>query len=209
MVVNPPLCGNNLVTSNANSMSIMETNASSANEESCKIQQQTELSHQPPKLDKPLANRGGQHLFHTRPLQMLAFCTVICTGILVTGCNSPSEKIHNAKDNVTEAKNELNEAQEDYAADMLRFKEEMGIKIQENEKTISEINLKIEQNKATRRADYLTQIALLEQSNKELKLRMTEYKADSKDNWQKFSSEFVRDLDKLGLALKNFVVDEN
>lgn len=38
---------------------------------------------------------------------------------------------------------------------------------------------------------------------------MDEYKADSKEQWDAFKAEFNRDMDELGIALKDLTVKNN
>jgi hypothetical protein len=37
-------------------------------------------------------------------------------------------------------------------------------------------------------------------------MKMDNYKADSKENWEKFKVEFSRDMDELGAAFKDLTV---
>jgi hypothetical protein len=56
-------------------------------------------------------------------------------------------------------------------------------------------------------ADYDKKIDALEQKNKELKVKLSEYKDSGKNAWEQFKSEFSHDMDALGAALKDFTVD--
>jgi len=50
--------------------------------------------------------------------------------------------------------------------------------------------------------------ASLEQKNKNLKKQMKAFEADTKEDWLSFKAEFKRDMDDLGDALENFVVQK-
>lgn len=57
------------------------------------------------------------------------------------------------------------------------------------------------------KASYEKQIAVLEEKNSEMKIRMSEYKEDGGEKWQSFKIEFNHDMDELGKSLKDFTVD--
>ena len=52
-------------------------------------------------------------------------------------------------------------------------------------------------------------IAELEQKNADTQKKLNEYKADSKEKWEMFKSEFNRDMDELGKAFSNMTVKNN
>ncbi|MGM0580863.1 MAG: peptidase M23 [Bacteroidota bacterium] len=131
----------------------------------------------------------------------------ICTTVFFTSCNSSSEKLQNAKEDVNAANADLSEAQQKYAEEVRLFRIEVGKKITENDKKIDEINAKIKNSKNELKAEYEKQVAILEQNNKDLKIKMGNYKASSKENWESFKSEFNKDMNNLGSALKNFTVE--
>ena len=56
------------------------------------------------------------------------------------------------------------------------------------------------------RADYEKQIAELERKNADMKLRLRAFNADTKENWEKFRTEFGADMNNLGKALKEFTI---
>jgi hypothetical protein len=54
---------------------------------------------------------------------------------------------------------------------------------------------------------YAKQIEALELKNKNIKLKVQEYKNDTNSDWQSFKEEYNRDMDELGTAMKNLTVD--
>ncbi len=134
---------------------------------------------------------------------MIAFFALL----LVTSCNSSSEKVKIAEENVMEAKEDLSLAQDEFAKDVNLYRVEIGKKISSNEKAIADINAKIKKSNVKLRAEYEIQITALEKQNKDLNKKMNDYKADTKENWEMFKSQFNRDMDELGLALKNFTIN--
>ncbi len=51
---------------------------------------------------------------------------------------------------------------------------------------------------------YLNKIKELELKNSDMKKKMDEYKADTKEGWEKFKTEFEKDMDNLGVAITEF-----
>ena len=122
---------------------------------------------------------------------------------LIASCNSPSEKVEKAQENVTEAKEELNKAENDYVSDMNRFRIETDSSIAENQKRIDELKQKAEMDKKEIKEKNQKKIAELEQRNKDLKRRIDEYKGEGNDKWQSFKREFKRDMEELGQAIRD------
>ena len=46
----------------------------------------------------------------------------------------------------------------------------------------------------------------METKNEELRVKIETYKADGNENWEKFKTEFNRDMSELGEAIKNLTV---
>jgi hypothetical protein len=63
---------------------------------------------------------------------------------LMIGCNSPRNKLDKAQYEVSEARKDLLDAQEDYKKQVAIFKEESAQKISENEQNIANFSLKNE-----------------------------------------------------------------
>ena len=132
-------------------------------------------------------------------LALVGFASIGCT-------NSASDKVATAQENVTEAKTDLDKANADYLADVENYKKESSEKIAANEKSIAEFNARIANERNEARATYKKKITDLEKKNTDMKKRLDDYKADSKDDWQKFKAEFNHDMDELGNAFKGFTV---
>ncbi len=124
----------------------------------------------------------------------------------VTSCATPGEELDNAKENATEAQEELDIAQKAYEADVKLFKLEISEKIAANEEEIAIINYKIQNSNVFEKAEYEKQILVLEQKNKNLEKKMDEYKSENKKDWDAFKVKFTSDMEELGQALKNFTV---
>ncbi|MES2003978.1 MAG: hypothetical protein V4450_05610 [Bacteroidota bacterium] len=136
-------------------------------------------------------------------LTVLALAACTCFTI---SCSTPAEKVEKAEVNVTEANKSLDKANEEYMADIEKYKAETAVKIADNEKTIAEFKLKIAKDKTADRELNDKAIADLRQKDADMKKRMNDYKPTTKDNWQIFKAEFSHDMDELGKAFKDFTV---
>jgi hypothetical protein len=139
----------------------------------------------------------------TKPI--FPIITATCIALLsLTGCTSSSEKVKNAQENVTKAKEDLSEANVAYLNDVKAYKLEIAAKIEANNKLITEYKLRPEYQKKDTPSDYQKRIAELEQKNIDLKKRMDNYNGDGKDKWELFKKELSHDMDGLGQAIKDF-----
>ncbi len=127
--------------------------------------------------------------------------------VFVYSCNTPMQKVENADANVTEAKQNLAEAQYDYAVEVANFKKETVGKITSNEKIMADIKESMANDKKETKEAFQKQITALEQKNADLKNRIDEYKEDGSEKWQLFKREFNHDMDELGKSLKDFLVE--
>ena len=137
----------------------------------------------------------------------LAACTFI-VGSFLTSCNTPAEKVENAQTNVAEAKKDLALANQEYLVEIENYKKETAVIITANDKSIAEFKARVATEKKAVKADYDKQIAELEQKNTDMKKRLDEYKAESKEQWGTFKTEFGADMNNLGKAFKDFVVKD-
>lgn len=140
----------------------------------------------------------------TTPLYYMLF---LCLGFLtLASCNNSSEKVKNAEEAVTKADSNLIDANQEYLAEVANYKRETSDKIAANDKSIVEFKARVAQEKKSARADYLAKVTKLEQKNSDLKKRMDDYKADSKEQWGNFKTEFNHDMDEIGSAFKDLTV---
>lgn len=132
---------------------------------------------------------------------------VITTGALLVSCNTPAEKVQNAREDVTAAKVALDKAQQEYMEDLTNYRKATAEKIAENEKIAADFRVKIVNEKKDAKAAYEAKLAELEKKNTELKNKIDSYQSSNKDSWQAFKVEFNRDMDELGIAFKNLTVN--
>lgn len=120
--------------------------------------------------------------------------------------NSSAENVASAEDKVMEAQRNLDNANIAYLTDMETYRKETKAKIDANNESIAAFNARIEAEKEEAKTDYKRKIAKLEQTNTDMKKRLDDYKADGKDNWEKFRIEFNHDMEELGKAFKDLTV---
>lgn len=137
-------------------------------------------------------------------LALAVFTFISATAVL--SCTSPSEKVENAETNVEEANKDLEKANDDYLTEVESYRKQTDEKIIANEQSIKEFNARIANEKKEAKAAYQKKIAELEQKNSDMKKKMDDYKQDGKENWEKFKTEFNRDMDELGKAFKDLTV---
>lgn len=134
----------------------------------------------------------------------LTVCTFIA-GSFLTSCTTPAEKVENAQTNVEEAKKDLSLANQEYLVEIENYRKEEALKITANEQSIADFKTRVAKEKKDVKADYEKQIAELEQKNSDMKKKLDDYKANSKEEWVKFKTEFGADMNNLGQAFKEFV----
>jgi uncharacterized protein YPO0396 len=131
------------------------------------------------------------------------------TAVLITSCTSSEKKVENAKEEAVEAAVNLNNANEEYMADMETYRKATNEKIEANNNSIAEFKKRIENEKKEAKADYTKRIDELEKKNSDIKKKMDDYKSDGKANWEAFKAEFGRDMDELGEAIRSFGEKKN
>lgn len=136
---------------------------------------------------------------------ILAAATFIA-GATFSSCDTPKGDVLDAQENVAKANSNLDEATDNYIADIEQYRAETSEKIAVNDRTIVDLKASVENKDAATKAEYWKRIAELENKNRELKTRMDNYKADGKENWETFRSEFNHDMDGLGNAFRDVTV---
>lgn len=126
---------------------------------------------------------------------------------LFVACSSPSQKVENAKTDLKDAKQELNEAQQDSIANFETFKKESEERINKNEIAIAAFKARMASNKNEFKEKDQKMIDELEQRNINMRKKIAEYKENGKDDWTAFKDEFNHDMDELGDAIKNITIN--
>lgn len=135
---------------------------------------------------------------------ILVFVTVFIAGTMFVSCQSSAEKVDQAKENVVDAKQELNQAIKD---SIVQFRKESAQQITAYEQSIADLKAKIATEKKDVKATYEKSLEELEQKNELLKTKLNDFKDEETDKWESFRDEFRKDMQDLGSAIKNFTVN--
>ena len=130
---------------------------------------------------------------------------IIVAGVVFTSCQSTDKKVENAKENVVEAKQELNQIVKD---SIQQFRTESAQKIADHEKSLTQFKARIAKEKKENRAEYQKKLTELEQKNSDLKKRLDDFKEESQEKWDTFKSTYNRDMDELGESFKKLTTKD-
>ncbi|PKL85873.1 MAG: hypothetical protein CVV22_04890 [Ignavibacteriae bacterium HGW-Ignavibacteriae-1] len=147
--------------------------------------------------------------------KFIVFAMALSLYVFILGCQSESGKVEDArmelqtsKEDVVEARTELNQAIRDSTDDFWEFKRQNELRIIQNEKDIAELKLQIANTNRNTKANYEKHIVDLEQKNRSLKENLNEYNEENKENWEDFKVKFSRNMDDLGNSISNFFTTE-
>lgn len=124
-------------------------------------------------------------------------------GTIFTGCQSSAKKVEDAQDKVVVANEELNQAVKD---SIMQFEKESQDKIAAHEKSIADFKTRITKEKKENQAQYDKKLAEIEQQNTDLKKKLDDYKADGKESWTTFKSDFSKSMDAINKALTDLII---
>lgn len=145
---------------------------------------------------------------------------MIIAGAMVSSCSSSGDKVSDAqsdvetaKEGVTEAKEDVTDAQakldasnDEYLKEVETYKVETNQRILDNQKSVKEFNARIASDKTAAKEEYQKKIAELDSKNTDMKRKLDNFKANGKDNWETFKTEFSHDMDELGNAFRDLTV---
>jgi len=141
--------------------------------------------------------------------------TMFIVGTTLVGCKSSTkeeiesrEKVDVAEQNLKDAKDSLVVAKKAATAEEWQtFIDQKDSVIMYNEARIAELKLKMQKTGKSVDAKYQKNIDILEQKNKDLKVKADAYKNDANSDWQSFKREFNHDMEEIGQAFKDVTVD--
>lgn len=134
----------------------------------------------------------------------LSTITLIAAFVL-SGCESPSNKMEKAETSVIEAERDLEIAKSEVKAELQIYRAKHQERVKEFNQTISEIKEEIEEESDKDVREKLEkELDEYETSLNNLKEEMGDYKASGKDNWNDFKESFSSRMDDLGDSLENF-----
>ncbi|MCF8254194.1 MAG: hypothetical protein K9H61_08060 [Bacteroidia bacterium] len=130
----------------------------------------------------------------------------IITATTIMACNSPAQKVENAKDKLSDAREELSQAQKDSVADYENFKMVSESRIAKNEELIQAYKQSMKDAKKEWKSSDQKIVDELEQKNINMRKKMEEYRNEGRDKWQDFKTEFNHDMDELGNAINDLTI---
>ena len=80
------------------------------------------------------------------------------TGAVVISCNTPTQKVENAQENVEVANKDLDKANEEYLADVAAYRKETAERIAANNKSVAELNERIDKSMDDSKNNRLTNL---------------------------------------------------
>lgn len=135
---------------------------------------------------------------------ILILSSILTISLLLTGCFSSGEKKDNAEKEVVEVNKALEEANKTYMEDVKAYKAETEKIIENNKERIADLKLQAVKEKENRRAENLKKIEELERRNNNLKNKLFDYRDNDGSKWDKFKSEFIKDMDELRAEIAEF-----
>jgi PBP1b-binding outer membrane lipoprotein LpoB len=131
-------------------------------------------------------------------------------GAMLSGCNSPQEKVENAKDDLHDAQKYLAQYKQDSIedAEWKEFKVSAQAKIDANRSDIAALREKKSKGGVFMDPIYGKQILTLEEKTLALQIRIDDYEKYH-SNWETFKREFDHDAEELGNTLKNISTDNS
>ena len=125
-----------------------------------------------------------------------------CAAFNFTACNSNNGKtIDTTSDSSTVVQSPPDTAQ--IKADWEKFKADANGKIQESNDSIAAFKSRVEKLNGKMKVKYNKEVTLLESKNDTLKMKLDNYKVESKDKWEDFKAGFNHDMDDLKTWLKD------
>jgi hypothetical protein len=140
---------------------------------------------------------------------------IFIVGTLMMSCKSSTKEEKDSQENVQVAKENIQDAKDSLAVskkvaneeEWKNLKKKTDSVINDNKAKIAVLKLKIEKTGVSIDANYQKKIDTLEQKNKDIKVKMDAYINDADSDWQSFKLEFKHDMDGLGQAFKDLMVD--
>jgi outer membrane murein-binding lipoprotein Lpp len=131
---------------------------------------------------------------------------LVVSGMFITSCKSPAEKEVTSESEMVEAQEALEQERKALQQEVDAYRESLNERIAANEQNIREYQSKIASQKSDTRLAYEKKIAELNTRNENLRLKMSDFQSESKQDWEAFKNELDRDMEELGNAFKDFTI---
>jgi Zn-dependent M32 family carboxypeptidase len=134
----------------------------------------------------------------------------VCLAILLSACQTPEQKVVEAKEKVTDATQDLKEATREVRAqwqeDWLTFKRDNDKDIAANERRIIELRKEVTNINTRYRPTYNARIDELERGNNELRDRVNNCRDEGNERWEAFKRDTQRTMDTLKTTLSSMTI---
>jgi len=136
-------------------------------------------------------------------ISILKLTTVVfITGTILISCNTTTQKADNVQSADSETNNHLDTLSAEYVTEIDTFKKQTSDKISANNQIISNLRVKLKHATKETKAGYEKAVDELDRKNGELKKKMEVYKAEGKEKWKIFKTDFGKDIDTLDNEFK-------
>jgi phage regulator Rha-like protein len=139
-----------------------------------------------------------------RSILKRSFITGLFCIILMSCNNSPAAKekdLNEAVEDLVNTKEELDQAEYDSIKDFKEYKDSILLKLEANEKVITDLKLKINLKSLSERKVDQVEIDRLEKRHEALKVKIENYTPGLEQQWELFKVDFIKELDELGKSL--------
>jgi chromosome segregation ATPase len=117
-----------------------------------------------------------------------------------TQCTSHEKKIENAKEDVVEAQQKLDEARRD-STEYVRYQDDVQVRLTEYDMKIENLKQDMKNVGKDMKASYQESINAMQAKSEDLKARLHDYKKDASNSWETFKFNFNKEMDELGESI--------
>lgn len=137
----------------------------------------------------------------------------MCCAFLLMSCQTPADKVDNAKVEVATANQDLKDARRevraDWQEDWLAFKRANDTAVADHERRFIELRAKAKDVDVRDRTAYADRIDACERRNNEIRDRVNTYKDEGDARWQEFKTSVGRDMDDLNRSCRDIPIARN
>ncbi|HTL83136.1 MAG TPA: hypothetical protein VL651_15590 [Bacteroidia bacterium] len=137
---------------------------------------------------------------------------LLAGAVMITGCDSPSQNITDAKDALVVAQDNLKKAKDDSILAHQAAVAAYNKQIEANEQKLADYKVKIAKQNKTVRDEYEATIDKLEAKNAAMKTMVANNQVNATDSWEDFKMSFTRagdefneDMTELGNKWEAFI----
>lgn len=123
---------------------------------------------------------------------------------MITGCDSPSQKIADAKEELATARENLQQAKDDSIDAHKAAQAAFTKQIEKNEQLLAGYKVKIAKENKVVRTEYQATIDKLEQKNADMKTMIASNEVSATDSWSDFKLNFIKASDEFNDEMTEF-----